>query len=359
MTITDDDFYSSIGNFKSPEGDGIQQQQQPGGEGSQQQSQSQQQQQQSQQQADLPTPKSIFGEDFSLGENWDEVKTKLPDYIAKANEYESKKQELEELKALNSNPFANETIAGFNEFVKKTGIDSFQTYNYVKGLDLESADPIEMMVVDRVLKNPELIGKEDVLRKELVRQHGLEDNGTLTQDEIDVKKIELKERVKPLRETLKQYQGLKFNPVSKESIEANVNQRYESVKPQILKAISDIAAIPVEAADKDGKVTKIMDFAVPAEFIAESAENMAKIIARQGIDVTEQTLPNIRAAVLNNAITANFQKIVHAAIKQREQEIVEQFEIELDNPSAFKDRNSGAAPRGKSAKSFESQLFED
>jgi hypothetical protein len=360
MVHDTDDFYESMGGFASPTPSG------DGGEGGQgnpnpdngSNAQNQQQQQQQSQAATEITPKSIFGEDSAFA-SWDEVKTKLPDYIAKANEYEAKKQELEDLRVLNQNPFANETIAGFNEFVKKTGIADFQTFNYVKGLQLEAADPIEIMVADRVLRNPELIGKEAVLRKELERQHGIEDNGTLSQDEIDVKMIELKEKAKPLRETLKQYQDLKFSPISKESIETAVNTRFESVKPKILSAISDIATIPIEAADKDGKVSKIMDFAIPAEFIAESAENMAKIIAKQGIDVTEQTLPNIRAAVINNAINANFKTIMHAAIKQREQEIIEQFEIDLDNPSAFKDRNSSQQPRGSGSKSFESQLFGD
>jgi hypothetical protein len=353
MNTENDDFYSELGGFKPADGG------EPGGSSQQQQQQSQQSQQAQTQQAQLPSPKDFFGENFDVADNWDELKTKIPDFVSKAREYETKLQEIEDLKSLNSNPFANETIAGFNEFVKKTGINDFQTFNYVKGLQAETADPIEIMVADRVLKNPELIGKESILRKEIERQHGLEDNGTLSQDEIDVKMIELKERVKPLREMLKQYQDLKFSPVSKESIETAVNQRYESTKPQIMKAIADIKAIPIEAADKDGKVVKVMDFAIPEEFIAKSAENMSRIIAKQGIDVTEQTLPNIRAAVINNAITENFKTIIHAAIKQREQEIVEQFEIELDNPSAFKSRNSGEQPRGKSAKSFESQLFED
>lgn len=303
----------------------------------------------------MPGTKEFFGETFEI-EDWDTVKTKIPEFISQAKEYQSKKEEIEQLRSLNANPFANETIAGFNEFVKKTGIDNFQTYQSIKGIDIANSDPIEIMVADQIIANPSLVGKEAVLRSKLIKEHGLDDTLN-TQDEIEVNKALLRSKIEPIREKLKGLVDFKYTPVTPQSFEEGVSKRYEQYKPQVISAVSDLAAIPVEAEAQDGTKIKVLDYAVPAEYIAKAADDVAKLIARNGLTVSEKTLPDIKASIVNKAILENFGKIIHAAIKQREQEISEQYDIQLDNPSAFGSQKSN--PTGGRKVSFENQLFSE
>jgi len=361
MVNDTDDFYGSIGGFSNP-AEGSQQQTQPNnpsgdgldGNGTPPPTPPATPPPPAGQ---LPSTKEFFGQDFEI-EDWEKVKSEIPVALKAAKEYESRKSELEQLRSLNSNPFANEQIAELNEFVKKTGITDVGTFQHIKGLDLASADAIEIMVANEILESPQLIGKENVVRAKLIKQHGLDDSEN-TPDEIEVNKIALEKNVNALREKLKGFQSLKYTPQTPESVESAITQKAEGYKSLILGSVADITAIPVEAEDGEGKMVKVLDYAIPAEYIQKSANNMAILMARQGLDVTEKTLPNIREAVINNAIVSNFKKIVHAAVKQREKEISEQYDIKLDNPSAFGSQGNQGTPSGARRGSFEDQLFSD
>jgi len=306
----------------------------------------------------LPPVKEIFGTEFEY-DDWDKVKSEVPQAIKQAKEYQQKMQEIEDLKNLNGNPFANESIAKWNEFTKQTGIDNYSVFNYVTTLDLTSADPIEIMVADEIIRNPEYIGEagERHIREKLMKKHGVDPTEN-TEEEIKFNKIALNKEVSTIRERLKGYQEVKFNPISSDSIQRSIDEKTQAFKPQIIKGISDITSIPINAVDKDGKETKVIDFTIPESFIASVADKMASLFASQGLELNEKTIPDLRGAVINNAILENFGRIIHAAVTKREQEIEEQYDIRLNNPSALKSRTDHL-PAGGNGMSFEQQLFSE
>lgn len=358
MSENTDDFYEAVGGFKKEEpAQGAQGGGTPNNEGEQPApvvvapvvSQE-----------GMPTTKAFFGDTFEI-EDWEKVKTEVPTALQLAKEYNEKKQELEDLRIANSNPFVNDQVAQWNEFTKQTGIDNFSTFQYVKGLDLSQAEAIEIMVANEIISNPEFIGDEDIIRARLAREHGV-DTGNNDAREIAHNQKVLDKLVEPLREKLKGYQELKYTPVtpsSPEEILAKVADKEAAYKPIILKGIADITEIPLEAIAGDGKATKLNSFALAPEFIAESAERMTKLFASQGIEVNENSLPHLRATVINDAILRNQGKIFHAIRDQARQEMALEYDIKLDNPSAFNSNGSGETPQSKATGSFENQLFED
>jgi len=306
----------------------------------------------------LPSTKDVFGAEFEY-DDWEKVKVEVPQAFKQAKEYQEKLNEIEQLKALNSNPFANEEVAKWNSFIKKTGITDISTFNTVKSLDLASSDPIEIMVLDEVIANPKLLGSEEAIREDLRRRHGL-DPSEVSQDIIKLNTERLSKVVEPIREKLKGLQNFEqYSPVTPEAVEAARNQRFEEYKPKIVNAVSGLQSIPLIATAGDGKETPLLDFAVSADDVASASERMAKLFASQGLEVNEKTLPNIQAAIRNDVILSNVNKMVHAAWVKGRQDVAREYDIQLDNPSALKGGQSGEAPKGATKGSFEEQLLSE
>lgn len=300
------------------------------------------------------TPKEIFGED--AGDDWDGFKSKVNDWRKSAEELPALKQKLEQAPV--ENPFADEEIAAYNSFVKGTGIKNYNTFQYVKSLNLENADPVEVMVIDQVISNPSLIGKEAILRDKLLKDNGLDPN-SYSAEEIEVNRTLLQSKVTPLVERIKQLQSTEFKPMSKQDYEAGLVKNEESIKPVVLQAVSEITSIPVIAKSKDGKEIKVLDFDVDANLLAEKSQKIAATLARQGYTqdkMTKEVLEIVRNAAKREILAENFQTIVHAAIKQRESEIEQMYDIQLNNPSAI-NRGNGNATGMNTGSSNEDQFL--
>jgi len=332
------------------------------GSGSSQQQQQQQQQNFQSQNEFTKTPKEILGEEF--GEDWEEVKTKVTDWRTLATEYQEKKSELESLKNSQVNPFANEEVASFNEFVKKSKINDYSTFKYVKGIDLTNPDPVEIAVADRILANPELIGKESVIRAKIIREEGL-DTENYGADEIAVNKATFAQKVAPMIERIKGLQEGKFVAPDPEANKKAVETAMADLKPEIQSVVSEITAIPIVATDQEGKGSKVLDYAVDAAKLGGKIEKITKILAQQGFNkgnITPEIKEIAKRSAMQEIMMEDFGKIVQSVITQTKTSLEEAYDLERHNPSAVNRGRGNANPVIRTADSedqFVSNLIDN
>lgn len=341
----DEQFYNELFNETQTPG-GVKPQESSNNDGSTGGDQGQQQQQQQQQSfAEFTkTPKEILGEEF--GEDWSEVKTQVSDWKTQANEYQTKKSELETLRSSQSNPFANDEVAAFNEFVKGSKINDYATFKYIKGLDLTNVDPVEIAVADRILANPELIGKEAVIRAKIIREEGL-DTENFSKDEVEVNKATFTQKVAPMVERIKGLQESKFIAPDPQALSKARETAFAEIEPNIRAAVSEISSIPIIATDHEGKESKVLDYAVDAAKLGAKVKRISEILVHQGFDkgkVTPEILNIAKQTAMRELMVEDFGRIVQSVITQTKTSLEQAFDLERHNPSAMNRGGGNARP---------------
>jgi hypothetical protein len=299
----------------------------------------------------LKTPKEILGEEF--GENWEEVKTKVTDWKTQASEYQAKKSEIESLRSSQVNPFANEEVASFNEFVKSSKINDYATFKYIKGIDLTNIDPVEVAVANQILANPALIGKEAVIRAKVIREEGL-DTENFSADEVEVNKAGFIQKVAPMIERIKGLQENKFIAPDPEALTKAKGLAFAEIEPDIKTIVSEISTIPILATDREGKESKILDYAVDAAKLEGKINKITSILVNQGFTkskMTPEVLNVAKQSAIREIMVEDFGTIIQSVITQTKTSLEEAYDLDRHNPSAIYRGGGNSRPIIKSADS--------
>jgi hypothetical protein len=156
--------------------------------------------------------KEIFGDQFTSVE--DLKNSNIPGKLKELDELRQRNQELAskttELEGkLNLKPktnFANDDVALFNEFVKATGIKSFDVFNRLNSSDIANMDYMNAIILARQLENPELVLKEPQLRKHIEKTYNV-DPEQVTADELEVNQIGLSQEGAKAKAKLQELKG--------------------------------------------------------------------------------------------------------------------------------------------------------
>ena len=97
------------------------------------------------------------------------------------------------LKAKPKHNFANDDIAKFNEFVRETGIKDVGVFNKINGTDVANMNDMDALVMQHIIENPTLAGKEPQVRKYFETKYNVDPAkvtaGELTQEELETNLI--------------------------------------------------------------------------------------------------------------------------------------------------------------------------
>jgi hypothetical protein len=102
--------------------------------------------------------------------------------------------------------FANDDVALFNEFVRNTGIKSFDIFSRLNGADMANIDDMDAIVLSRLVLNPELAKKEPQLRKHIEKTYNV-DPESVEEDELEINKIGLAEEGYKAKMKLQELKG--------------------------------------------------------------------------------------------------------------------------------------------------------
>lgn len=247
--------------------------------------------------------KEIFGDQFT---SVDDLKNKnIPNVL---KEYDQLRQQVEALSAekeeltgkLNLKPktaFANDDLALFNEFVKTTGIKSYDVFNRLNGVDPANMQYMDAIILSRLLENPELAAKETQLRKHVEKTYNV-DPEQVSEDDLEVNQIGLAQEGAKARATLQELKGKLKVPEPEPETPSGPPKWTPEQETQAKttwgnanKAMAEkLSTIPYYLPNSK---EPIINFTVPQESISAIQEEAVQFALSNRMEATQENLETI------------------------------------------------------------------
>lgn len=289
-----------------------------GGEGSQQQ----QRQEPTNQ---FPNLKEIFGEEF---DDLEKVKSAWKEKQTNAEELTGLRRAKEELEAKlsdTSSVFADEDVLAFNNYVRSTGQKDFEIFNRIRNHDL-TKDPIDTLVLKEVMDNPALKGKEELVKKRIMKQYEV-DPEVFSADEIELGGLNVQKAAEAAATAIKSVQeklAEKPQPIKKIDPEVNLGEWSKAIGEELDSLTS--FEIPVKRGDK---VEKLLDYAITPELKTKYKEHLAQVFAGAGA-VTPEVRNKVIEVTKARFLSDNLPEIIHAVERKVHDELTEKYDKEYN-----------------------------
>lgn len=300
--------------------------------------------------------KEIFGDQFS---SVDEVKQ--IDIPGKLREYDQLRQQVQALSAekeqlsgkLASKPksnFANDDVALFNEFVRTTGIKSYDVFNRINGKDIANMDYMDAIILARLLENPENLPKEPQLRKYIEKTYNV-DPSQVDEEDLEVNKIGLAQEGAKAKAKLLEIKGKLTIPEPDPDQppvpqwtpeqEATAKSQWDTAN----KAMSEkLSQIPIFMPDKK---EPFINFVIPKEKQALIEKQALDIAIKNRMPVNNETLTSIAQYMYSEIILSNLDLVAHA-IFEKARTMTEKERLEYyHNPSKLGGGDQPPISRGE------------
>jgi hypothetical protein len=253
-------------------------------------------------------------------------------------EYESKKDNLQ---YFNIREHVGEDLLKINEMRKKYPDKDASIMSQISRIDIDKADPIDLLVKKARLDNFEIFdGKDDSYVKRFIgnRKFGnevdLNDKETWNDTTEDAIKLEAKD----VRKEFKELQNVELPvPVDVEKLKSDrilkEKQQFEQSKgqwsPIVDKMLNNVSSTEISFKDAEGELIKHtpeLDDAFKAE-----VNQMLNFIAYQNLPIDEKTLTEVRNEVTERWIGRNATKIMRDLQKKITTELTDKFHDETHN----------------------------
>lgn len=251
----------------------------------------------------IPTPKEILG----LGEEttWDTVKASL-------SEMNDLRQKVQTAESQPKTAFANDKVAGFNEFLTKNpsvaeAANSYAIYESV--LAAQPEDKLKVLTTKYILDNPRYAGKEELVGNILSKKYQLNVEN-LTPEEIAINNDQMEadaevafKAISGLRESLK-------TPSTTQPV--NLEARHTEWKNSVQEELGNFTKLPVPIMNTaTGKPELYVEIEIPKERVEAFAENYAKALSKVR-NPTEADKRAIKVDFIKEELYENFATIAHA-----------------------------------------------
>ena len=316
--------------------------------------------------ADPPPPSSeelqqqilseMFGNTYSTLE---EAKEGLG---AQATELETLRQEKERLAQIaEGRPlgYANEGIALFNEFVKKTGIQNYGVFNKLMNTEVDKLDDLDVMVMQEVINKPALIGQESKLKAMFEKKYQL-DPDQVEEDDLVINKLTLKSDAETARKTLGETKsGITLpeetppappggKPPLSEEEKTNLTKGWSAVTNQLEKEWKAFPLIP------EGSKDPLLQFEIPAEVKQNLIQRGREFALENNIELNKENVTEIFGMMQKDLIAENLPKILHSVAEKVRGMTEEEYDKIYHNPSPG--RNDDTPPPGGGPPQHEQDL---
>ena len=222
--------------------------------------------------------------------------------------------------------------------------------------------PIDLLVEDYVLENPEYKDKKSQVAKFIMREYGLNveipeplDPDYASEDEIATRNAE----IASAKETLElnemklanayKLASQKFSdrfeaielPVkgkTPEEVVAEKEQRKTGWKPVVDEVFKTVSSIPVFPDAKEGeKVEAIVEIPLTEDLKKEYATGMLEYLTESGMPLDKESLQTAYARFYTKFVSDNLPKIVSSVMKKARELTDAEYDKMYSNPSALSD----------------------
>lgn len=296
----------------------------------------------------------------------DYVKSVLGDKYSGEEGLKRFKSEYDEIQGkLNASPsdgIKNPRFRQLNTFAEKTGIEDVSLFDKVTSSDLDSIDPIEAIVIKKMLDNPKYVGRYDLIKKSVENNYktNSEDH---SEDEIELDKLNLEgdaetaiKAIKEIRESIK-VDVPTNEEVEKERIQ-QVNDLQDEWKPYFDSAKTGFETLKLFGVGEKGEKPKeLFDFKIEESEAAACVNEAAKFLIGQGEKPTEENREKMVNFMRNYYLIENQAKVMDSFATHIRNLSQEEFEKKYDNPGAIDRKGDGE--KGAPEKSMSDQVFDE
>lgn len=301
----------------------------------------------------------MFGDRFESVDKFKEA-----DVVTRLDEFDSLREAKEKLEGqLNQsyNPFANESVAKFNHFVKETGIDNMNVFAKITSLG-EDSDPIDVLVAKKIVDNPKLIGREADLKDLLINEYKV-DPEEFDESEIRRNKLKLEldsedalKSIGELKSKLDNFEFVDPSKVSEKRAEELKKQQSE-MKEQwgsiVGKISENLPSFKIDLGEDKGS----FEFSYNEEQKKESEGLILDYLVQNNKPFTKESVQEAVMFASNSLYSKNVNEIFNSFREKTISETREQFDKEYSNPSALNGGKNDTG-RNKGDKSDEDKAFD-
>lgn len=304
-------------------------------------------------------PPNVEEEPVTPTVNYEEVyggRFKTADeYKSFFEKYETEKGRLAELETqvnhYKSNPIQiDPELYKLGELSKKTGIKDFATLSKVMTADLKSLDPIDVIIMKQTMDDPDLLGKEDVLRRQLTKEYGLvkpkdfddweEEKQAEWNLDHESNQLKLTRDVKKVRTELQSMiEDIKLPEVkTPEQLQEETQNKIKTFADtwrEPLKKVFDFKSVQIEIdspIEKDKKVVIDIDVAENSEIMKQIQTEASVFLFQNGINPDAEQIEKIKQSVTQRYIALNVNTIIN--------EVANKVRTEKDDYWRSKTQNS-------------------
>jgi hypothetical protein len=313
----------------------------------------------------------MFGEQFKTVEDF--KKANIPDQLQELATLRRKNQELEtQVKAKPKHAFANDDIAKFNEFVRETGIKDAGIFNKLSASDVANMKPMDALVLQRIIDDPTLAGKEPQVQRSLERRFNVDpkkvEAGELTQEEFDDNLLEVNSEGNKAKAKLQDLKGKIKMPEIPADLPPDGKIKWT---PEIEKAQKDGWTKTTEAMVKEfstipipikGSKEPIVTFVLPEETRKLIMDKYSNLAVSNQMEVNDAAnVKNVAIQMYSEAILSNLEEITHAifdrARSMKEEEYLEKYSHPSSKNTDKPDMREGPlSDEEKADKAFQAEL---
>lgn len=316
--------------------------------------------------------KEIFGDRFT---NVDELKkANIPAQLQELETLRQKTQSLEtQLQTKPKHHYANDDIAKFDEFVRSTGIKDAGVFNKLNVTDVTNMDNMDALVLQHIVDNPSLAGKEPQVRRYFEMKFNVDPNkidpkkvesGDLTQEELEQNKLEYetnligvaseggkaKSKLQELKSKIKMPEipaddtdkKVKWTP------EIEVKQKADWTKVNE-KMGEEFKTIPIRMKGSDAP---IVNFVLPEETKKVILTNALDYAVSNQMEINEANVTSVATQMYSEAILSNMSEIAHAIFERARSMTEDEYLKTYHNPSP---KSTDKPPAGEEPESEEAK----
>ena len=328
---------------------------------------------------DVPDPEAIrsavlnemFGEQYKTVE--EVKKANIPEALRERETLRQRNLELEtQLKAKPKTQFVNENLAKMNEFIRETGIEDVGIFYKLNATDVANMDPMDALVIQHIVDNPEWAGKEPQVRKYFERKYNVDpkkvEAGDLTQEDLDLNLMEIasegakaKKRIAELKTKIKMPEPPKEDPLEKSKTKwtPEIETEQKAVWSKVSeKMVETYANLPIHMK---GFKEPVANFALPEEAKKELVKATVDYIAGNQLEANEANIKNVGTSMFRKIRDDYFEDIMHTVFERARTMSEKEYLETYHNPSKKKndDTPTGSeemTDEAKKKRAFEAEL---
>ena len=299
-------------------------------------------------QKEVPDPEAIkaamlnemFGEQFKTVE--DVKKANISGSLQELETLRQRTQELEtQLAKKPKHSFASDDIAKFNEFARETGIKDAGIFNKINGTDLANMSDMDALVMQHIIENPSLAGKEPQVRRYFETKYNVDktkvEAGDLSEEDYEVNLIgvtsdgaraktklnELKGKIKMPETPADEPATTKWTP----EIEATQKKAWSMVNEKMGETFSTLPITP------KGWKEPIVNFVLPEEAKKSVLKNALDYVVSNQMEVNEANVRSVANSMYSDILFDNREEIWHTIAERVRSMSEQEFLKAYHNPA--------------------------